>query len=787
VDSRTLEVLELPKVLEQLASQTSFSLGRERALDLRPSSQLQEVVDRQETTDQARRLIETKAGVSLGGAHDVRPLVRRTALGGRLEPGELLDLRDTLASSRRLRRTILPLREDLPRLADIAESLVDRPTIEEEISRCISDKGDVLDAASATLARLRSEIKVAYSRLMDQLNRILGSSAYSDVIQDSIITVRDGRYVIPIRADQRHKFRSIVHDQSSSGATLFVEPFQTVELNNRWRELQLDEEREVARVLQELSALVGASSEAILDAVEALADLDLALAAARYASSTDSVQPRLVSAEGMEPDAEVRLIRARHPLLTGTVVPTTVRLGGDFAALVITGPNTGGKTVALKTVGLLTLMALSGLQIPAAAGSTVRVFDSVYADIGDEQSIEQSLSTFSGHMTQIISILGKAGSRSLVLMDELGAGTDPGEGSALARAILDELLSRGSLVVATTHYAELKSYAHTTPGVANANVEFDVETLSPTYRLSIGLPGRSNALAIAARLGLPEEILTRARGMVSEDEVKVESLLADIQAERDRAEKARQGAEREHKRVAELARGLQRRLADAETQKRRAAEEAHAQAEAELADLRERLRDLAARIERGDAQRDQLTPIVREIKTAEAELARRRPERPPAAPSEHPIVVGSWVRLKRLGSVGQVTGVTGQQVEVQIGSFKTRARIDEVERATRREREQQEPRDYPSYSMPVASGPLPQSQIEIRGWRAEEVGPELDKYLNDAYMAGLPAVRIVHGKGTGVLRQVVRDYLAGHPLVRSFEVAERREGGDGVTVATLAN
>ncbi|MBM3678874.1 MAG: endonuclease MutS2, partial [Actinobacteria bacterium] len=606
------------------------------------------------------------------------------------------------------------------------------------------------------------------------------SGAYKDVIQDAIITVRDGRYVIPIKSEVRSKFRSIVHDQSSSGATLFVEPLQTVDLNNRWRELRLEEEREVTRILQELSTLVSASAEPTVTGVETLAELDLTLACARYASSIDAVRPRIAA------DTEVHLLQARHPLLPGdTVVPITVRLGEDFSALVITGPNTGGKTVALKTVGLLTLMALSGMQIPAAQHSAIRVVDAVYADIGDEQSIEQSLSTFSGHMTNIIALLGKASARSLVLLDELGAGTDPGEGSALARAILNELLERGTLVVATTHYAELKSYAHTTPGVANASVEFDVETLSPTYRLSIGLPGRSNALAIAARLGLSEDLLGKARGLVSEDEVRVESLLADIQQERERTERARQKAEKEHRRVAELARALQKRIAEAERQKAHAFAEAHAKAAEELADLRERMRALAAQIERGAAPREALGPIIREVKAAETQLAQRRPA---PAPPTTPITIGSWVKLARLGQIGLVTAVTGDQADLLIGSFKMRAPLADLAPATRAERDRVTPRDdYPSYGMSAQLGPLPQSQIEIRGWRAEQVGPELDKYLNDAYLSGLPAVRIVHGKGTGVLRQVVRDILASHPLVLSFDVAERREGGDGVTIATLAN
>jgi DNA mismatch repair protein MutS2 len=788
MDQRTLDVLEFPKILDRLAAFAGFAIGKERARELRPSSLPAEVERRQQITREARRLLELRAGATVGGARDVREPVKRAQLGGRLEPAELLDVRGTLEAGRALRRTIVAHRELVPALIELAEGLPELRELEDTIGRCIDERGGVTDAASPALGRIRAEARTAHGRLIERLNSILASSAYKDVIQEPIITMRDGRYVIPIKAEAKGKFRSIVHDQSSSGATLFVEPLLTVDLNNRWRELQLEEEHEIARILLELSERVGAVGHQILFGLERLGDLDLAFASAQLAGTLRAAEPKLVRGRGQDEAGEIRLLKARHPLLRGEVVPVTVRLGGDFSALVITGPNTGGKTVTLKTVGLLTLMALSGLQLPVEEGSQVRVVDAVYADIGDEQSIEQSLSTFSSHMTHIVDVLKRCDDGSLVLLDELGAGTDPVEGAALARAILSELVERGALTIATTHYSELKSYAHTTPGVANASVEFDVETLRPTYRLTIGLPGRSNALAIAARLGLPEPVLERARGLLSQEDVQTERLLAEIQAERERTEQARQRAEKEHRRVADLARQLTKRLSEVERSKRAAVDRAHAEAQAELEDLRARLRGLANRIEQGQAPRRELAPLMQQVREVERQLTSRRPAPPPEAKPTAPITPGAWVRVRRLGQVGQVVSVAGGSAEVQVGQFKTRARLSDLEPATRAEAARREEAPVESsYSISRPTGPMPPLELQLLGWRAEQVGPELDRYLNDAYMAGLPFVRIVHGKGTGVLRQVVREHLTGHPLVKSFDFAGAREGGEGVTVAALAN
>jgi DNA mismatch repair protein MutS2 len=789
MDQRTLHVLEFPKILDRLSAYASFAIGKERVRELLPTNVPAEVEYRQQVTREARRLLEVRSGITIGGARDVREAVKRAQLGGRLEPTDLLDVRGTLEAGRALRAALHRHRELAPALAELGDGLPEQRALEESIGRCIDERGEVTDAASTALGRIRAEMRTAHSRLIERLNSMLASTTYKDIIQEPIITMRDGRYVIPIKASEKGKLRSIVHDQSSSGATLFVEPLLTVDLNNRWRELQLEEEHEVARILLELSQQVGAVGDKLLFGLERLGDLDLAFACAQLAAAQRATEPRIARGRGQSAEAEIVLLKARHPLLTGTVVPITVRLGGDFSALVITGPNTGGKTVTLKTVGLLTLMALAGLQIPADDGSQVRLVDDVYADIGDEQSIEQSLSTFSSHMTHIVDILKSCDDGSLVLLDELGAGTDPVEGAALARAILTELVARGTLTIATTHYSELKGYAHTTPGVANASVEFDVETLRPTYRLTIGLPGRSNALAIAARLGLPETVLEKARTMVSSEDVEVERMLEDIHRERERAEAARLRAEKEHRRVADLARQLSKRLADVEREKRSAVERAHAEASAELDDLRDQLRRVASQVEHGQARRDELAPLMQQAREVERQLKVRRPPAAPEVRPAEPIAPGMWVRVRRLGQVGQVGAVSGREADVQLGSFKTRVRLDELEPATRAEAAQAAPAatSLPSYSVSQAAGPMPPLQMEVRGWRAEQVGPELDRYLNDAYMAGLPFVRIVHGKGTGVLKQVVREHLTGHPLVKSFDFAAPREGGEGVTVAALAN
>lgn len=787
LEQKTLETLEYPKILTRLAEHTSFAVSRRLALSLTPSTDVDEVRYRQRVTTEARKLLEVRSSVSIGGARDISEAVRRARLGGVLDPSELLSVHSTLVAGRTVRNTIAKLSNQLPLLAEMAGRLVDCPQLEREVARCLNDRAEVVDDASPLLRHIRSEIRVAHGRLLQRLNDLLSSPDYRHAIQEPIVTVREGRYVIPIKSEQKGQVRGVVHDQSASGATLFVEPLATVELNNRWRELQLDEEREVERILRSLSALVSASADVLDGNLAALGEIDLALAKARYSSAIGGVEPQLVGDRG-----SLSLINARHPLLGANVVPISVPLGGEYTVLVITGPNTGGKTVALKTVGLLTAMAQAGLHIPADEGSRVRIFESIYADIGDEQSIEQSLSTFSSHMTHIVSILREANERSLVLLDELGAGTDPAEGSALARAILGELLADRAWTVATTHYSELKAYAHITPGVENASVEFDLETLAPTYRLSVGLPGMSNALAIASRLGLADHIVEAARKLLNPDEVQVESLLAQIREERARAAADRARAEEIRADADKLRQRLAAQLRSIDEERQRLIAETRSELSAEIDELRRRLRRALLVAERPSTQVHDLMEAAREVKEIEKDLESRLPRPEPAAPESpdettRELRPGDVVKVKSLNEIGEIVSLSDsrREAEVQLGSFKLKIAVSDLERSREGRPAERFVRSGGAKPRPDESRPTPSIDFEIRGWRADEVAPELDKYLDEAYLSGLPFVRVIHGKGTGVLRQVVREQLATHPLVRSFQSAPPNEGGEGVTVAVL--
>jgi DNA mismatch repair protein MutS2 len=803
------EPLELDKVLARLAAHTAFSASRELALALEPTPDFAEAQRRQAATTEARQLLAQRPQTSVGAAQDIRPLVARAAVGGVLRPEELRAIAATAHAAAVLRTTLLSAADTRPTLAAVARRLGDHAAVREAIERSIGDGGEVLDTASAELRRLRAQVRAAYDRLMAKLQELLASPEYRAALQEPLITMRAGRYVLPIKVEARHQVRGIVHDQSASGATLFIEPLAVLDLTNRWRELQIAEEREIERVLQALSRLVGDDRYGLEQSVAALAELDLYLAMARLAEEQRATAPALYPLEpsrepgdgrarATEPPRPVlRLRAARHPLLTGEVVPIDVELGGAFDILVITGPNTGGKTVALKTIGLLALMAQCGLHLPAAEGSFTSVFAGVYADIGDEQSIEQSLSTFSSHLTRIIGILREADARSLVLLDELGAGTDPQEGAALARALLDELRARGSYVVATTHYPELKSYAHLTPRVENASVEFDLETLSPTYRLSIGLPGRSNALAIAARLGLPEPVIARARALLSPAAVEVEQLLDEIQREREAAARARAQAERA---AAEAQRLLERR----ERQARAVDEEREAiwrrarrESEAMLAELRRQIeRELAAaRAARADRTALQ---AVAERAAALAPLETppsphgTRPRGRLAAPQRPALHVGARVGVPRLNARGTIRSLSddGRQAEVEVGGLRVRLPTSELAAPEAVERG---PADaaapavtyVPAPALPALDRPVP-LQLDVRGQRVADALEAVERYLDDAYRAGLRAVRIVHGHGTGAVRQAVRELLAHHPHVARWSPADPRQGGDGATEVELA-
>jgi DNA mismatch repair protein MutS2 len=791
MEKKHLNTLEFSHILTRLAQHTSFSAGRALALALEPSPVFVEARQRLQETREARHLLDTQGGVSLGGVHDVRPLAQQAVRGAVLQPTDLLDVENTLRVARRVRRILTRMADQVPLLADIAGRIESCEGLADDISRCINGQGEVVDQASQKLARIRRDMRIAYDRLQEKLSRIVANPHNATYLQEALITQRGGRFVIPIKADFKGRIPGIVHDTSSSGATLFIEPLSVVEMGNEWRQLQIEEQKEVERILAELSAHVADLADELAWTVQALAELDLALAKARYANALDATEPELrpfrpPTSNLHHPGSTLDLRQARHPLLNPkTVVPIDVRIDDEYFILVITGPNTGGKTVSLKTVGLMAAMAQSGLHLPVAEGSALSVFDGIYADIGDEQSIEQSLSTFSSHLTNLVSILEHASGHSLLLLDELGAGTDPVEGSALARALLSHLLARRITTLVATHYSELKAFAHTTPGVENASLKFDLETLSPTYQLQIGLPGRSNAFAIAERLGLNPEIVRAAQALVSPEELETESLLAEIQQAHQEAIVARDEAVRIQRQAAEQQRRLDARLSVIEGERAAILGEARTDARRELEEVRQEIEALRSEI----AERKPLTTLGEEwLAQARARLEKQEravaPPPPPPPPEEvklpGEIKVGDTVWIAGLDTTGQVTALDGDSAEVQVGTFGVRVQTSDLERRGRRKPAEPQPRQ-----VPIATHPSPGMELDLRGLRVEEILPRLDKYLDDAFLAGMPFARIIHGKGTGALRQAVQQELRAHPLVQSYRAGEEGEGGSGVTVVYL--
>ncbi len=797
MDAKTLTILEYPKVLERLAVHCDFSASRELALALQPTGSLDLARAWLAETREARLLLDT-SDATIGGAHDIRPRVDLARRGGVLEPTDFLDIKSTLIASRELKKLLERRAADCPRLAEIALSLVMPQGLVDAISRTISEKGEVLDSASPKLASLRAQVRVAHERLMSRLQRYITDSQSAAMLQEAIITQRDGRYVIPLRAEFKGRIKAIVHDQSSTGATLFVEPLAVVELNNAYRELQLAERDEEHRVLAELSAQVGMQAEALITGVQALADLDLAFAKAKYAEAIRASEP-ILHPMGEKPDGGkhrpniiCRLLNARHPLLDpASVVPISIDLAPGIRAMVITGPNTGGKTVTLKTVGLMVLMAQSGLHIPAQSGSELACFEDVWADIGDEQSIEQSLSTFSGHMTNIVRILKQATPRSLVILDELGAGTDPQEGAALARAILNRFLEAGITTLVATHYPELKTFAHSTPGVVNASLEFDVQTLRPTYKLTIGLPGRSNALEIAARLGLPDDVIAAARSEIHPDELRAGKLLDDIRKERNRVSREREAAEKARRKAEDLNRELEKRLDAIEEERRQVIARARAEAELEVEVLKRNIESLRAQLKKARQPLEALREIEEKAEVLEEKI------QAPIAPKKSGVrqqvrksafQPGERVVIGRLNAEGVVTSLGESEAEVQVGNLRIRVDLSDL----RRKSEEPESgtvsksavRESVSPSL-FQARPSPGLELDLRGKMADEALVLLDRYLEQAYLAGLLFARIIHGKGTGKLRQVVREALRNHPHVLAFEDGRPQEGGEGVTVVKI--
>ncbi len=784
MDDHALRVLEFGKVLELVAAETAFALGRERVRALKPALDAGEVYERQATTAEMRYLRQAGIEVSFGGARDIQPTLQAASIGQVLDPGTLLEAANALNACIRARRTLERVRDRVPRLAAIADRVGDFYLFTDSVEAAISDRGEVNDDASEVLATTRRELRLAQSRLEQRAQGALRDAIRRGIVQDALLTERNGRKVIPVRAEMRNQLTGIVHDVSSSGATVFIEPMGVVETGNEVRELQLAEEREVRRVLQRLTDTLGSLAEDAAIALHALAELDELSAKAKYGERAESELPAPGGDTAwLRTSGATRIVRARHPLLGGDVVPIDFDVGGEYQGVLITGPNTGGKTVALKTLGLLTLMAQAGIPVPCDRGSSFHVYRRVHADIGDEQSIEQSLSTFSSHMRNIIGILEEAGPDTLVLLDELGAGTDPTEGAALARAIVETLLERGATLVATTHHGELKVFAHSDPRLRNANVEFDVASLRPTYRLTIGLPGQSNALAIARQLGLDAEVLERAERELSPEHFEMEKMLEEIRQERAAAaeEHRREAAARST--VEELRRELAERRESADEERAAILEDAHREAERELAAIRREVESLKRRQARSAFDVRVADETLKELDERVGTMrARARPPR--RAREEEPVVrelePGDRIHVRDIPQEGEVIGPLREdgRVEVQFGGLRMKVGVDRIT-------DVQAPAGGERVRLPEQNGSAP-GEIDLRGQRAEEAVLRCDSYLDEAFRAGMPYVRIIHGKGTGALRSAIRESLSSNPLVRSFEPGKQDEGGDGVTIAVLA-
>ena len=809
MDPRSLRVLEYDAVRKHLRAHAASSLGKELAERLEPASDFEQVRTLLAETRQARALTAGAGRVPLGGVFDIRAQVMNAERGGVLTERDLLDVANTVYSARRMRGFLLKAEADAPLVVARADGIGLFEEIERAIESSIDNRGEVVDSASDQLRAIRTKIRRLQDTVEQRLHAILHSSQYTRMIQEPIVTIRNGRYCIPVRSEHKGEFRGIVHDSSSSGATVFMEPFGVVETNNEVREARAAEEREVRRILAQLSGLVGARGDEILSTLKTLADLDLIFARAELAEEMRAFEPEINS------QGKVDLIEARHPLLEGRVVPITIRIGEDFNALVLTGPNTGGKTVTIKTIGLLTLMAQSGLHLPAAQGSRAAIFGQVFADIGDEQSIQQSLSTFSSHMTQIVNVLKAAGPSSLVLLDEIGAGTDPAEGSALAKGILLELLDRGCRVIATTHYGELKAFAYTQPGVENASVEFDPVSLEPTFEVRIGTPGSSNAFAIASRLGMSVGLLRRAAEMMGQAQVELHEVIQraekdqrDLAQERRLAARARAETEKTRteyeKLLADLKASRREMLSEAREEARRIVSRAKQRTEDLLNLLRQSVqeaREAKEAMEREAAQvarfappepaevvraaREELAEISEEAAEATAEVG--EPEAPPE-PQTEPVgelVRGDAVLVRSVGQRGTVLEPPDEngQVQVQVGLLRLCAPVADLGRM-------HEPLITVSRAAPddvfVRQGPVP-TELHLRGLRVEAALYELDRYLDRASVAHHERVRIVHGKGTGAIRTAVHERLREHPLVRSFRLAELGDGDAGVTIVELGS
>ncbi len=785
MDKKILHKLEYDKIIEMLTERCSSSLGKALARALSPSGDLEYIEERQDETTEAREIVRLHPGFTMGGVSDLHPALRKAESGGIIDPGEFLRLYDTLIAAGRIKKFFSDEGKKYSKLAIYAQLLCNLPGLENRIKKTITQEGEIDDNASKELTRIRKQLRSLQGRAREKLEGMVRSAEVQKYLQEMLITIRNDRYVLPVKQEYRQYVPGLVHDQSASGATLFIEPMAVVEVNNEVQRYEAMERTEVIRILRELTALVESHRQELLDMLEALALLDFIMARGKLSAELDCGQP-LLNDRG-----RIKIIQGRHPLIRGEVVPITINLGFDFDALVITGPNTGGKTVTLKTVGLFTLMAQAGLHVPAQTGTEVAVFRKVYADIGDEQSIEQSLSTFSSHMTNIVSILQGMDEQSLVLLDELGAGTDPTEGAALAMAILEQMIQDGVKVIATTHYSELKSFAYNHERVENASVEFDVQTLQPTYRLLTGVPGKSNAFEISRRLGLSADIVERARGFLSREEVRVADLIENLETNQLLSEKDRREAE-DLKRMAkgkllelekkekELAAKSRQVLQKAKDEALEIVAKARRESESSLKELRTSLKNAPSlQEELGEMQkiRDSLRHKENELREETKSLEKGE------TIDIRTLEPGDMVIIDRLNQKAQVLQKpkNDEEVLVQAGIMKLTVKARDL-RKIPMVKEKEEHVISGVGGIVAGKAREIKSELDLRGLTVDEALAETEKYLDDACLAGLLQAYLIHGKGTGALRAAITELVKTHHNVKSHRMGGYNEGGHGVTV-----
>ncbi len=791
MNKKTLKVLEYNKIIDLLLKKSESELGKEKIKKIRPLTNIKKIENLLRETDEALSLLIKRGNPPLYGIRDIKYELKRVEMGGVLTPGALLRISDSLRVSRGLKKYMKDNEADKGSRYPIVEGLISNlmifKNIEDEINNAIINENEISDNASTALRNIRRQIISKNDAIKSKLNSIISSQSNKKYLQDSIVTMREGRYVIPVKQENKSSVPGLVHDISSSGATAFIEPIAVVELNNELRELEVKEREEIERILAELSNMVGEVSESIMGNQNILEDLDFIFSKGKLALDMNATKP-ILNSRGY-----INIKKARHPLLnTKEVVPIDVYLGDEFKSLIITGPNTGGKTVTLKTVGLFTLMAQSGLHIPADFNSQIGVFNQIFADIGDEQSIEQSLSTFSSHMTNIVDILKNVESNSLILFDELGAGTDPTEGAALAMSILDNLLKRDVRTIATTHYSQLKLYALTTENVSNASVEFDVETLRPTYRLLIGVPGKSNAFEISKRLGLQDYIIDYARKLISQENIDFEDVLQAIEKDRREAEEKRYEAERQSLEIEKLKNELAIEKSKTKDMRDKILQEAREEARNILRNAKEEseliiseLRDISFEIDKDKTRRmhEAQQMLKSEIDKADELLVKDvlnvKAKKPPKN-----LKVGETVEVLSLNQVGEVLTLPdeGGNVTVQVGIMKVNVHVSTLRRTVSEESNKSH---FKAKTIMSSKSQTIRNEIDLRGKNIEEAILDLDKYLDDAYIAGLKEVFIIHGKGTGALREGLQSYFRRHKAIKSFRPGKYGEGGLGVTVLEI--